>query len=170
MTNPGKRRRGDHLDGQPSKQVRLDIVELCGSHQRSAHPMMPDARREGHRARVAQCAISATHNSLKSQRARNLKSPISNNRAVTSKLCIRPTDSAKKSHGLELTCNAQFLLAPAPPPAHYRPRFRALALFGRRLPERASVSSFPASENLHNAQYRKFFHRAWFGVVRRRSF
>ena len=52
-----------------SKQVRLDIVELCGSRQRSVHPMMPDARREGHRARVAECAISATHNSLKSQRA-----------------------------------------------------------------------------------------------------
>ena len=57
-------------------------------------------------------------------------------------------DSAKKSHGLELTCNAQFLLAPTAPPVHYRPRFRALALFERRLPERASVSSFPASENL----------------------
>ena len=62
------------------------------------HPMMPDARREGHRAGVAECAISATHNSLKSQRARNLKSPISNNRAVTSKLCIRPRPTALNNH------------------------------------------------------------------------
>jgi hypothetical protein len=27
---------------------------------------------------------------------------------------------------------------------------RALALFGRRLPERVAMSSLPASENLHN--------------------
>src|SRR6478672_9676097 len=31
----------------------------------------------------------------------------------------------------------------------YLPRFRALALFGRRLPERVARSSLPASENLH---------------------
>jgi hypothetical protein len=29
--------------------------------------------------------------------------------------------------------------------------FRALALFGRRLPERVVRSSFPASENLHRS-------------------
>ena len=39
---------------------------------------------------------------------------------------------------------------PAAPQAHYLPtRFRALALFGRRLPERVVSSSLPASENLH---------------------
>ena len=32
----------------------------------------------------------------------------------------------------------------------YIPRFRALALFGRRLPKRVVRSSLPASENLHN--------------------
>src|SRR4029077_5467390 len=31
----------------------------------------------------------------------------------------------------------------------YLPRSRALALFGRRLPERVARSSLPASENLH---------------------
>jgi hypothetical protein len=31
----------------------------------------------------------------------------------------------------------------------YLPRFRALALFERRLPERVARSSLPASENLH---------------------
>ena len=79
-----------------SKQFRLDIVELCCSLQRSVRPKMQDACREGHRARVAECAISATHNSLKSQRARNLKSPISNDRAITSKLCIRSRPTAEK--------------------------------------------------------------------------
>ena len=79
-----------------SKQFRLDIVELCCSLQRSVRPMMQEACRERHRARVAECAISATHNSLKSQRARNLKSPISNDRAITSKLCIRSRLTAVK--------------------------------------------------------------------------
>src|SRR4029077_9988559 len=34
----------------------------------------------------------------------------------------------------------------------YLPRFRALALFGRRLPERVARSSLPASENLHKTR------------------
>src|SRR5271166_3041546 len=33
----------------------------------------------------------------------------------------------------------------------YLPRFRALAVFGRRLPERVARSSLPASENLHKS-------------------
>src|SRR4029077_19687089 len=37
----------------------------------------------------------------------------------------------------------------APPDGAYLRRFRALALFGRRPPERGVRSSFPASENLH---------------------
>ena len=39
--------------------------------------------------------------------------------------------------------------SPAAPPPHYLPtRFRALALFGRRPPQRVVRSSLPASENL----------------------
>ena len=87
-----------------SKQFRLDIVELCCSLQRSVRPMMQEACREGHRARVAECATSATHNSLKSQRARNLKSPISNDRAITSKLCIRSRPTAVKNHSASNSC------------------------------------------------------------------
>jgi hypothetical protein len=34
---------------------------------------------------------------------------------------------------------------------HYRPQFRALALFGRRLSERVDSLCIPASENLHNS-------------------
>ena len=37
------------------------------------------------------------------------------------------------------------------PDGAYLPRFRALALFGRRPPECVARSSLPASENLHNS-------------------
>jgi hypothetical protein len=49
-------------------------------------------RREAHRARVAQCAIFATHNSLKSKAARDIKFPFSNTHAIASKLwrCSTP--------------------------------------------------------------------------------
>ena len=121
-----------------SKQFRLDIVELCCSLQRSVRPRMQEAGREGHRARVAECAISATHNSLKSQRARNLKSPISNDRAITSKLCIRSRLTAVK----------------AAPPVHHRPRLRALALLGRRPHQRVEGHVIPASEKpTHDPTY-----------------
>jgi hypothetical protein len=40
----------------------------------------------------------------------------------------------------------------ARPTEPYLPRFRALALFGRRPPERVVRASSPASENLHRAQ------------------
>jgi hypothetical protein len=40
------------------------------------------------------------------------------------------------------------------PTEAYLPRFRALALFGRRPPQRVIRSSFPASENVHKAQNR----------------
>ena len=135
-----------------SKQFRLDIVELCGSHQKSVHPMMPDARREGHRARVAECAISATHNSLKSQRPRNPKSPFSNNRAVTSKLCIRSRPTAVKNHTASNSCAAVNSHEPAAPSVHFRPRFRALALFGRRPHQRVNSLVMPATENQHTTR------------------
>ena len=38
----------------------------------------------------------------------------------------------------------------ARPTEAYFPRFRALALFERRPPQRVDSSSLPASENLHN--------------------
>src|SRR5205814_5321017 len=39
--------------------------------------------------------------------------------------------------------------APSPPPIPHFPRFRALALFGRRPPQRVDSLVMPASENLH---------------------
>jgi hypothetical protein len=43
-------------------------------------------------------------------------------------------------------------IAPAAPP-RILPRFRALALFGRRLQQRADSVGIPASKNLHNARH-----------------
>jgi hypothetical protein len=49
-----------------------------------------------------------------------------------------------------LMCSPQPIAELAARPTEaYLPRFRALALFGRRLPERVVRSSLPASENLH---------------------
>src|SRR6267154_4648966 len=42
------------------------------------------------------------------------------------------------------------LHSPAAPPVPHFPRFRALALFGRRPPQRVDSLVMPASENLHS--------------------
>jgi hypothetical protein len=51
--------------------------------------------REAHRARVVECAIFATRNSLKSKAAQNMKSPFSNIRAIISKLHWRSAPSVR---------------------------------------------------------------------------
>src|SRR6266481_4351820 len=43
------------------------------------------------------------------------------------------------------------LHSPAAPPVSHFPRFRALALFGRRPPQRVEGFVMPASKNLHNS-------------------
>src|SRR5713101_670580 len=43
------------------------------------------------------------------------------------------------------------LHSPAAPPVPHFPRFRALALFGRRPPQRVEGFVMPASKNLHNS-------------------
>src|ERR1700693_3859707 len=45
----------------------------------------------------------------------------------------------------------QFPIVLAAPSVPYPPRFRALALFGRRPPERVDRLGIPASENLHTS-------------------
>ena len=76
-----------------SKHFRLLAVEIFRGPQESVHPMTLQTRRQVHHAEVVERAIFATDNSLKSHMRRNLKSPFSNNHAVTSKLCTpsRPT-------------------------------------------------------------------------------
>src|SRR5882762_1323096 len=46
--------------------------------------------------------------------------------------------------------NVPLSIAPAAPPVPHFPRFRALALFGRRSPQCVDSLVMPASENLHN--------------------
>src|SRR5437016_3891814 len=65
----------------------------------------------------------------------------------------------------------------ARPTEAYLPRFRALALFGRRPPERVVRSSFPAAENLHTTglmhrskKLRSFDHLVGKREQRRRDF
>src|SRR6266436_5411074 len=61
------------------------------------------------------------------------------------------------------------LHAPAAPPVPHFPRFRALALFGRRPPQRVDSLVMPASENLHMSRHRaaansaliRSLHRPW---------
>src|SRR6266581_2498148 len=45
------------------------------------------------------------------------------------------------------------LHSPAAPPIPHFPRFRALALFGRRPPQRVDSLVMPASENLHMSRH-----------------
>ena len=136
-----------------SKQFRLDIVELCCSLQRSVRPMMQEACRERHRARVAECAISATHNSLKSQRARNLKSPISNDRAITSKLCIRSRPTAVKNHSASNSCaSGQFPIAPAAPAVTTDRDFVPWRFSNAGRISAWRVTSFRRPRNLHTSK------------------
>jgi hypothetical protein len=57
--------------------------------------------------------------------------------------------STASRHSLRARRPAQFPIEPAAPPVPHPPRFRALALFGRRPPERVDRLGIPASENLH---------------------
>ena len=59
--------------------------------------LLSKARREAHHAEVAECALFATLNSLKLQMGQNVKSPFSNIRAVTFKLCSNPSRIAVAS-------------------------------------------------------------------------
>jgi hypothetical protein len=76
-----------------SKQFRFGRSEIFEILKDRFTPMRFKDCREAHRARVVECAIFATRNSLKSQATPNLKSPSSNIRAIISKLCSgsRPT-------------------------------------------------------------------------------
>src|SRR5882672_11502141 len=101
--------------------------------------MMLQACRKADRAEVVKRDCFATPNSLKSHGERNLLSPVSNTCARTPKLCMpsRPIHPSKNYPALKSTYRAEISIsargaAVAPPP----PRFHALALFGRRPPQR----------------------------------
>src|SRR6476619_1196308 len=58
----------------------------------------------------------------------------------------------EKLPGTQVTYRGQISIAPAGPPVPHFPRFRALALFGRRPPQRVDSIVMPASENLHRSR------------------
>src|ERR1700730_18347441 len=67
-------------------------------------------------------------------------------------LCATAPPLASRWHaGGRLAAQIPIAERAARPTERTLPRFRALALFGRRSPERVASSSLPASENLHIA-------------------
>ena len=77
-------------------------------------------------------------------------------------------NSSKKSHGLQLMCSGQFPIEPTSPSVHFRPRFRALALFGRRPLQRPHTLVMPATENLHMIGSRRFSFEHFVGAHQER--
>jgi hypothetical protein len=57
----------------------------------------------------------------------------------------------EKLPGTQITYRGKISIAPAAPSVPHFPRFRALALFGRRPPRRVDSIVMPASENLHKS-------------------
>jgi hypothetical protein len=57
----------------------------------------------------------------------------------------------EKLPGTQITYRSKISIAPAAPSVPHFPRFRALALFGRRPQERVDSVVIPASKNLHNS-------------------
>src|SRR5271165_3633518 len=97
---------------------------------RSSRRFRARARRATHRALIRTNLLvwPASQNHLCTRRARASSAPLPS-----------PKPHSRLRHR-----------SPAAPPPHCLPtRFRALALFGRRPPERVARSSLPASENLH---------------------
>ena len=82
-----KREHDGYLD-EEVKTVSARQTETFDVPQISRSMLLPEACREAHHAEVAECALFATLNSLKSWTAQNIKSPFSNIRAVTFKLCF----------------------------------------------------------------------------------
>src|SRR3981081_3285120 len=120
--------------------------------------MMLQGCRKADRAEVVERDRFATPNSLKSHRQRNLLSPVSilvperqSCACLRGQYTLRKIITRHSNHVPRLN-----LHSPAAPPVPHFPRFRALALFGRRPPQRVESLVMPASKNLHNAQYPDF--------------
>jgi hypothetical protein len=60
----------------------------------------------------------------------------------------------EKLPGTQITYRGKISIAPAAPSVPHFPRFRALALFGRRPQERVDSVVIPASKNLHRSRSR----------------
>ena len=136
------------------RQFRLDKIEVFCGLQKLVRPMMLQGCCKADRAEVVERDRFATPNSLKSHGEGNLLSPVSNTCAITPKLCMlsRPAHPSKNYYPALKSRTAAKSLATAASPVPHFPRFRALALFGRRPPQRVDSIVMPASENLHSCR------------------
>src|SRR3981081_4155610 len=118
--------------------------------------MMLQGCRKADRAEVVERDCFATPNSLKSQGERNyfprLVILVPKRQSCA---CLRGQYTLRKITRHSNHVPRLNLHSPAIPPVPHLPRFRALALFGRRLPQRVDSLVIPASKNLDKAQTRK---------------
>jgi hypothetical protein len=135
------------------KQFRLDRIEVWCGPQKLVCAMVLQGCRKADRAEVVERDHFAAPNYLKSHGERNLLSPFSNTCAITPKLCLPsgPIRPSKNYPALKSRTRGQ--TAPTAPPVPHFPRLRALALFGRRPPQRVVSLVMPASENLHTSRH-----------------
>jgi hypothetical protein len=72
----------------------------------------------------------------------------------TGALRAKPSASTAALQPQQAQTRGEIPITPAATSARNPPRFRALALFGRRPPERGESFVIPASENLHKRRHR----------------
>ena len=128
---------------QRSGSTPHDAVAIDRGPQRRPSFLLALGRQRPRLCRSARSARNRTAN-LPAQRAIRLFTP-----ARTPTLQGKAIGSAASLQRPRHPRRGQIPIAPAAPSVPNTPRFRALALFGRRPPERVDDLCIPASENLH---------------------
>src|SRR5260221_14780288 len=107
------------------------------------------------RVGVVGCGLFATPNSLKSHKRQKELSPLVQHSCHNAKVvhAFEANTPFEKFPGTQITYRSKISIAPAAPSVPHFPRFRALALFGRRPQERVDSVVIPASKNLHNTYF-----------------
>ena len=108
--------------------------------------MPPNTDRPINRAMVVGCAVFCHAQPFEITRAKNIKNPLvqrsCQNAEVVEAFCSRRVHHRDRhQHTIPIALAAL--------PGAILPRLRALALFGRRSPQRVDSLVMPASENLH---------------------
>ena len=131
---------------QRSGSTPHDAVAIDRGPQRRPSFLLALGRQRPRLCRSGRSARSRTANLL-AQRAIRLFTP-----ARTPTLQGKAIGSAASPQRPRHPRRGQIAIAPAAPSVPNTPRFRALALFGRRPPERVDDLCIPASENLHRTR------------------
>src|SRR5258708_5523494 len=139
---------------QRSASTPHDAVAIDRGPQRRPSFLLALGRQRPHLCRSARSARNRTANLL-AQPAIRLFAP-----ARTPTLQGKAIGSAASLQRPRHPRRGQIPIAPAAPSVPNTPRFRALALFGRRPPERVDDLCIPASENLHTSGSRRAFSTA----------